>query len=253
MDIPMLKNKVVLVTGGAGLLGKAFVSAIIQNGGRAIIGDINEDAGTQTAISLGASFVKLDITSKDSIQNCLKKIKSDHGKLDATVNNAYPRNKNFGRHFFDVEYSDFCENLNLNLGGYFLISQQVAQFFKTQGHGNIVNISSIYGVMTPRFEVYDGTEMTMPVEYAAIKSALIQLTKYMAQYLKDSNIRVNSLSPGGVLNNQPELFQKNYRDFCATKGMLAPTDVAGPLLFLLSDQSQHMNGQNLIVDDGFSL
>jgi NAD(P)-dependent dehydrogenase (short-subunit alcohol dehydrogenase family) len=253
MDIPMLKNKVVLVTGGAGLLGKAFVSAIIQNGGRAIIGDINEDAGTQTAISLGASFVKLDITYKDSIQNCLKKIKTDHGKLDAIVNNAYPRNKNFGRHFFDVEYSDFCENLNLNLGGYFLISQQVAQFFKTQGHGNIVNISSIYGVMTPRFEVYDGTEMTMPVEYAAIKSALIQLTKYMAQYLKDSNIRVNSLSPGGVLNNQPELFQKNYRDFCATKGMLAPTDVAGPLLFLLSDQSQHMNGQNLIVDDGFSL
>jgi NAD(P)-dependent dehydrogenase (short-subunit alcohol dehydrogenase family) len=249
----MLKDKVVLVTGGAGLLGKAFVDSIVKNGGIAIIGSTNTEKGSSAAKELNCLYLNLDITSKASILSCFQKIIDKHGRLDALVNNAYPRNQNYGRSFFEVEYSDFCENLSLNLGGYFLISQQVALLFKRQGYGNIVNISSIYGAMAPRFEIYDGTEMTMPVEYAAIKSALIQLTKYMAQYLKGSNIRVNSLSPGGVLNNQPEKFNEQYRKFCATKGMLSPADVAGTLLFLLSDNSSNMNGQNLIIDDGFSL
>lgn len=249
----MLKDKVILVTGGAGLLGQSFISSISQNQGQGIIGDTKEDHGQNIAQRLNAKFIKLDITSKESIQKCLRKIKSDYGKLDALVNNAYPRNNNYGRHFFEVEYSDFCENLNLNLGGYFLMSQQTASFFKEQGYGNIVNISSIYGIMPPRFEVYDGTNMTMPVEYAAIKSALIHLTKYLAQYLKGTGIRVNSLTPGGVLNEQPERFIKNYRKFCAEKGMLEPKDLNGALLYLLSDQSLYMTGQNMVIDDGFSL
>ena len=117
----------------------------------------------------------------------------------------------------------------------------------------MINMSSIYGVMAPRFEVYQGTPMTMPVEYAAIKSGLLHLTRYFAQYLKGSNIRVNALSPGGILDRQPEAFLARYRALCADKGMLNPSDLAGSLVFLLSDLSRHVDGQNLIVDDGFSL
>ena len=176
-----------------------------------------------------------------------------YGRIDALVNNAYPRNKCYGRHFFDVAYEDFCENLNLNLGGYFLASQKLAEYFQKQGHGNIVNIASIYGVIPPKFEVYENTSMTMPVEYAAIKSAIIHLTKYMAKYFKGMNIRVNSLSPGGVQNSQPKAFLDKYRTNCINKGMLGVEDLNGTLVYLLSDTSMYVNGQNIIVDDGYSL
>jgi NAD(P)-dependent dehydrogenase (short-subunit alcohol dehydrogenase family) len=148
---------------------------------------------------------------------------------------------------------DFCENVTWHLGGYFLVSQQMAIYFKKQGHGNIINMSSIYGVMAPRFEVYENTAMTMPVEYAAIKAAIIQLTKYMAKYYKGSNIRVNAISPGGVLDKQPEAFLARYKANSLNKGMLDSADLVGTLLYLLSDLSAMVNGQNIVVDDGFSL
>ena len=93
----------------------------------------------------------------------------------------------------------------------------------------------------------------MPVEYAVIKSALIHLTKYMAKYFKGMNIRVNSISPGGILDSQPGIFIKSYNEQCITKGMLDKSDLKGTLLYLLSDLSRYVNGQNLIVDDGFTL
>jgi NAD(P)-dependent dehydrogenase (short-subunit alcohol dehydrogenase family) len=95
--------------------------------------------------------------------------------------------------------------------------------------------------------------MTMPVEYAAIKSGLIHLTKYMAKYFKGMNIKVNALSPGGIFDNQNEIFLKNYKDECLNKGMLDKSDLNGTLIYLLSEMSQYINGQNIIVDDGFSL
>lgn len=175
------------------------------------------------------------------------------GKIDALVNCAYPRNKNYVRDFLEVEFQDFCENINIHLGGYFLTCQQFIKFFLKQRHGNIINFSSIYGVIPPRFEIYENTKMIMPVEYAAIKSAIIHLTKYMAKYLKGKNIRVNCISPGGILDKQPEVFLSSYRKYCLNKGMLDKSDVVGIVIFLLSDLSMYINGQNIIVDDGFSL
>lgn len=256
----MLKDKVIVVTGGAGLIGQEFVSAVVEQHGVAIIADINGEVGTQVKYQLrdklGSSsidFVSLDITSKKSISEMIDVLHSRYGRIDALVNNAYPRNKKYGEHFFNVEYSDFCENLSLNLGGYFLVSQQLAGYFQKQGRGNIINISSIYGLMAPKFEVYENTTMTMPVEYAAIKSSIIHLTKYMAKYFKGMNIRVNTLSPGGILDKQPEAFLRAYRKQCVNKGMLDKSDVRGTLIYLLSDLSTYVNGQNIVVDDGFSL
>ena len=256
----MLSGKVVVITGGAGLIGQEFVKAVVENNGVAIIADINSILGAEVKDRLqnelnteNIDFVKLDITSKESLKTVIKELEGKYLTIDALVNNAYPRNNQYGRHFFDVEYDDFIENLGLNLGGYFVTSQQFAEFFKEQGHGNIINISSIYGVVAPKFEIYENTKMSIPVEYAAIKAGLIHLTKYMAKYFKGLNIRVNTLSPGGIFDDQPEAFLRSYELKCLNKGMLDKSDLKGTLVYLLSDMSKYVNGQNIIVDDGFSL
>jgi len=256
----MLKDKVVVITGGAGLIGQEFVQAVIEHNGIAIIADINSELGNNVKSTLSKElnttkidFCQLDITSKKSLQECISYLSNRYDRIDALVNNAYPRNKNYGKYFFDVEYDDFVENTGLNLGGYFISSQQFAKYFEEQGYGNIINISSVYGVIVPKFEIYDGTKMSMPVEYAAIKSGLIHLTKYMAKYFRGKNIRVNTLSPGGVLDTQAESFLREYRQNCLTKGMLDKSDLSGSLIYLLSEMSKYVNGQNIIVDDGFTL
>jgi len=255
-----LNGQVVVITGGAGLIGQTFVKAVVQSGGIAVIADINYTVGKDVQTSLQKSlqskdidYIHLDMTSSASLNSAINILDKKYGRIDALVNNAYPRNKQYGRSFFEVEYDDLIENVGLNLGGYFLASQQFSKYFQKQGYGNIINISSIYGVIAPRFEVYEGTSMTMPVEYAVIKSGLIHLTKYMAQYFKGDNIRVNAMSPGGIFDAQPEPFLEKYAQNTLNKGMLDKGDLEGTLIYLLSDMSKYVQGQNLIVDDGFCL
>lgn len=255
----LLSKKIIVVTGGAGVLGKHFCSAIVEHGGVAVVADCDKDSVARVVAELnqlrsgGGEPAILDITNQQSVEALITNLHERFGRIDAVVNNAYPRNQNYGRKLEDVTYEDFCDNVGKHLGGYFLVAQKFGLYFRDHVGGNIVNISSIYGVIAPRFEIYSGTPMTMPVEYSATKSAVIQLTRYFAQYFKGSGIRVNSLSPGGILAAQPVSFLAGYKGYCASKGMLLPTDVVGTLLFLLSDQSQFITGQNLIVDDGFSL
>lgn len=252
----LVRDKVVIVTGGAGLLGRTFCQAIADNGGIAVVAEYDIAIAEKLCASLeNASIVpaQVNITDKNSIKALITTISEKYGRIDALVNSAYPRNKNYGKHFFEVAYSDFCENVGMNLGGYFLTSQQFATYFEKQGYGNIINLASIYGVIAPRFEIYDNTPMTMPVEYAAIKSGLIHLSKYMAKYFKGKNIRVNTISLGGIEDKQPESFLKAYKEFCLNKGMLNAKDISGTVLYLLSDLSEFVNGQNIVVDDGFTL
>jgi len=242
-----VQGKVVVVIGAGGLLGRDFVRGIAEHGGHPVLADIMEsNASEHLAIAV-------DINSTASVMALISTVHERFGRIDAVVNSAYPRNAQYGRKFFDVTHEDFCENISLNLGGMFLVCQKMAEYFQKQGHGNIINIASIYGVTAPKFEIYENTAMTMPVEYAAIKSAVIHLTKYMAKYLKGSRIRVNSLSPGGILDQQPEAFLAAYKKLCTDKGMLDPAEITSALLFLTSDMSRHVNGHNLIVDDGFSV
>ena len=254
----MLKDKVIVISGGAGLIGKELVRAVVENRGVAIIADIDKkldikELGFKKKELKKIDYITVNITSKDSLQNAIKILDKKYKKIDALVNCAYPKNKNYGRDFFEVEYSDFVENVGMHLGGYFLSSKEFAKYFKNQGYGNIINIASIYGVIAPKFEIYKNTNMIMPVEYAAIKSALIHLTKYMAKYLKKTDIRVNAISPGGILDNQPKEFLKKYNSFGLSKGMLEARDLKGTLIYLLSDMSKYVNGQNIIVDDGFTI
>lgn len=249
-----------VVTGGAGLLGHSFVEAIANAGGKVVIADINLENAERVANKVAkdhglesALAVEMDITSQLSINSAIKNVIANAGEIDVLVNNAYPRNKNYGKLFEEVSYKDFCENLNMHLGGYFLSSQQFSKYFKTRKSGHIITISSIYGVCAPKFEIYEGTEMTMPVEYAVIKSAVIHLTKYMTNYFKDSGVRFNTISPGGILDKQPDRFIKNYNDHACKLGMLNPKHISDALLFLISDCSEAINGQNIIIDDGWTI
>ena len=260
-DLP-LQGKVVVVTGGAGLLGRTFCSAVLAQGGIAIVAD--RDIGAAAAVAAGldertggtagrAEAAELDITDTASVSALVARLSAQFGRIDGLVNNAYPRNARYGRALEAVTYEDFCDNVGMHLGGYFLVSQQFAAAFARQGYGSIVNMASVYGVIAPRFEVYQGTPMTMPVEYAAIKSGVIHMSKYFAQYYKAAGVRVNALSPGGILDRQPASFVGAYNALAGAKGMLDPADIAGTLTFLLSDAARHVTGQNIVVDDGFSL
>jgi NAD(P)-dependent dehydrogenase (short-subunit alcohol dehydrogenase family) len=252
----LLKDKVFVVTGGAGLLGKEFCKSITDNGGISVIADYDVPSAEKVKQYINSDNIyieRIDITNEVSIFELINRVNTNFGKIDGLVNCAYPKNKNYGKHFFDISYNDFCENINMNLGGCFLTSQLFAKFFYRQGYGNIINIASIYGIIAPRFEIYKDTIMTMPVEYAAIKSGLIHLTKYMAKYFKGKNIRVNTISLGGLQDGQPTSFLNAYKNFCINKGMLSPQDISGTLIYLLSDLSEYVNGQNIIVDDGFTL
>lgn len=262
----MLKDKVIVITGGAGRIGSEFAKTIVENQGIAIIADINEEFANQVIekvlneliektddISSKILFFNLDISSKSSIESLIKTLNEKFGKIDALVNNAYPKSKNYGKKFFEIEMEDFNEFLNLHLGGYFNISQYFIKYFLEQKYGNIINISSIQGIGAPAFETYEGTSMHSPVEYTVVKHGLLGMTKYMAKMFRKDGIRVNAISPGGILDNQPEIFLKQYKKRCGTKGMLDSSDLTGAVLYLLSDSSKYVNGQNIVVDDGFSL
>lgn len=254
----MLGDKVIVVTGGAGLIGRAFCEAIALEGGRPVVADVDIGAAQRTAETIRATGASaeaafLDITDSAGIDRLIADLAARHGRIDAVVNNAYPKNKNFGRVLEDVTYEDFCDNVGMHLGGYFLVAQRFAEWFRRRGDGNIVNMASVYGLIPPRFELYEGTTMTVAVEYAAIKSAVIHLTRYFAQYYKAAGIRCNAIAPGGILDRQPAVFLARYREHCGATGMLDPKDVAGTLLFLLSDAARSISGQTIVVDDGFTL
>lgn len=255
MKTKVLENKVVVVTGGSGLLGSCFCQEILSHGGLVVVADtISPDQEFFNDYDRSSViFKKTDITSATSISELIAITQETFGKIDAVVSSAYPRNKNYGKRLEDVTFEDFCENTNLHLGGYFLVMQKFAEFFCKQKQGNVLTISSIYGVRAPDFGIYEGCDFSMPVEYAAIKSALIHLNAYFATYFKGKNIRFNCISPGGLERGQDTAFKQKYKNHCLNKGLLDPQDICGTLVFLLSDVSSFINGQNIIVDDGFTL
>ncbi len=259
-SVVSLQDKVIVITGGAGLLGKQFSLACARAGARVAVADVMADQGQQVVKEIAEAtgqeslFIATDITKQADIAALIETVQSRFGRIDGLVNNAYPRNAQYGRKVEVVTYEDFCENLNSHLGGYFLMSKEIALVMKRQGGGVIVNLGSIYGSHAPRFDIYDGTSMTMPVEYAAIKGGVINLTRYFASYFGADGIRVNSLSPGGIFDNQSDSFVQRYtQKVVLGQRMGEPSDVSGVLVFLLSNAARYVTGQDIIVDGGWSL
>jgi len=252
----LLSSKVIIVTGACGLLGQQIVREIIGQNGCVLATDIDTDKAEHLFQNLHpdkTQFVPMDITDAESIDRAIASGMKQFGAVDACVNVAYPHTTKWGTTFENLEMDDLQENLKLQLGGAIILSQRMIKHFVARGHGNFIHLSSIMGVVAPKFENYEGTSMTSPIEYTAVKSGIISLTSWLAKYYKNKNIRVNCVSPGGIFDQQPESFLEKYRNSCTSKGMLDSTDVAGTVLFLLSDQSKYINGQNIVIDDGWSL
>ena len=253
----MLRGKVVFIAGACGRIGKELSKTCLKEGAFVVLADINEEALNALKKELkGDKFLalKLDISSKESLQKAIKHSLEKFKKIDSFVNTSYPYPKHWGKiPYYEASFKELCESLNMHLAAYILAAQEFIKFFKKQGYGNLINLSSIMGVKAPKFENYKGTSMQSPLEYSVIKAGIIHLGVWLAKECFKQNIRVNTISSGGIKDKQDELFLKAYESSCASKGMLDPSDVCGSICFLLSDLSKNITGQNFIVDDGWSL
>ena len=257
-----LEGKTIIINGGLGLLGSGFSMHCAASKANVVIVDLNKDIANDVIEKIktetgneNIQFKKCDITNEENVNILMNDIANSYGKIDAVVNSAYPRTKEYGKGFENVGYKDFCENVNLHLGGYFLFAKEAAKIMIKQQSGNIINVGSTYGFAAPRLDLYEDADMIgMTVEYSAIKGGVINMTVFLASYLGRYNIRVNTISPGGIYNNQPENFIDRYcKRVVLGKRMANSDDISGALLFLLSDESKYMTGQNIVVDGGWTL
>ena len=251
-----MEQKTVLITGASGRLGTVFAKSVVASGYRAFLVDLDLKKGHKLLAELSpkqSDFLETDITTVSGIQNAIQSCVARFGRVDAVVHAAYPRSSGWGSTLEKLKPEHLYEDLSKQLGGAILLSQQVIPQFQQQGGGHLINISSIQGIAAPKFEHYEETGMNSPIEYSAIKSGVIAVTKWLAKRYRQQNIRVNCISLGGILDQQPKSFLARYQSSCNSKGMLNAEDLAGALLYLLSNQSQFVTGQNLIVDDGWSL
>jgi NAD(P)-dependent dehydrogenase (short-subunit alcohol dehydrogenase family) len=242
----MLTDKIIIVTGGSGLLGKEFLKDIKSNGGTAINFDF------QVETNLQAGNVQCDITSTDSVDAAIQLIIDKYERIDGLVNNAYPRTKDWGTDFMSEPMESWNKNMEDQLGSHVYITKEVCRQMKNQNDGYVVNIASIYGVVGNDMSLYVGTPLKTVAAYSAIKGALINFTRYLSSYLGNDNIKVNCVSPGGIFDNQDEKFVKRYTDKTPLGRMGTPEDIAPMVSFLLSSKAKYITGQNIIVDGGWT-
>jgi len=252
-NIYSCKNKIAIVTGGCGLLGREIVKGLSQFGAIVFMADQNETEGKKLANKKQKiEYIYLDITSLDSVQEALKQVIQKNGKIDILINCVYPRTEDWSTRFEDINFDSWKMNVNNHLGGFFIMCKETAMIMKKRRSGSIINLASIYGVVAPDFSIYEGTEMTMPAAYASIKAGIIALTKYIATYYGAFNIRANCISPGGIYDNQPDYFVKKYSLKTPLGRMSNPHEIVGTVIYLASDASSYVTGQNIIVDGGWT-
>lgn len=241
-----MKDKIVIVTGGSGLIGKAILSDLTLKGAIGINFDVMQD-------EIAEHFIKCDITSDESVKSSVKSVLLKYGKIDGIVNNAYPRTDDWGKNSFElIDPNSWRKNIDWQLNSYFICTQEVIKVMLNQKNGSIVNIASIYGIVGNDFTLYEKTKLNPPAEYSAIKGGLINLTRYLASKYGEQGIRVNSVSPGGIFDNQSEYFVKEYQKKVPMKRMGNPDDIAPGVTFLLSDEAKYITGHNLIIDGGWT-
>lgn len=265
-----LANRVAIVTGGVGLLGAEFCRTLAEAGAAVAVVDLNESASQAVAESLKnrgyqALAVPADITQPDSVHAAVAKVIATFGRIDVLVNSAAldPKfdpdavNKGITPGAFEDYPLDLWNSaLHVNLTGMFLMTQACVKPMIDQGKkGSIINICSTYGLNGPDQRIYikEGKRVAFkPVYYTVTKAGVLGFTKYLAAYYAETEIRVNALTPGGVFNNHEEYFVNNYSARTILGRMANKDEMNGALLFLASDASSYMTGNNLIVDGGWT-
>ena len=261
-----LANKVVIVTGGAGLLGQVFCQALVDVGAHVAIVDLDLASAETAAKKINKSDAQKvvafesDITSPESVTQMVANVVKQLGRIDVLVNNAASKGSSldaFFESFEDYSLKTWREVMSVNIDGLFLVAQAVGKQMKKQGGGSIIQTSSIYGVVAPDQRIYEDSEyngraINTPAVYSASKAAVNGLTSYLSTYWASSKIRVNSLTPGGIASGQNSEFNKKYSNRVPLGRMGEASELVGALIYLASDASSYVTGQNLIVDGGLS-
>ena len=255
-----LTDKTVILTGAAGYLGGNYADGLSQSGANVVLADINYQGCKKLEHKIREKYdvdplsVKLDLTQSKSINNLVSKITKKYSSIDVLINNAAyqgtPKIRTAG--FENLTLETWNQAISVNLTGIFLLSQQIGKIMKNQKFGNIINISSIYGIVGADQRIYGKSGQNSAVFYAATKGAVLNLTRYLASFWNRTGIRVNTFSPGGVENKQDKNFIKNYSKKTMIGRMARNDEYVGALIFLASDASSYMTGSNLIIDGGWT-
>lgn len=265
----LLKDRVIVITGGAGLLGTMHAEAVIEAEGIPIILDIDDIKLNKSKEILEKKFsrkiiaFKCDITKRDSVIFCLKKIIKLTNRIDGLINNAAidPKvgdslNRQNLNRFEDFPIDTWMKELNVGLTGAFICSQIFGDFMSKNNKGVIVNISSDLSIISPDQRLYEkenveeNLQPVKPVTYSVIKTGLIGLTRYLATYWAKKGIRVNAISPSGVFNNQDSMFVERIVKSIPLGRMATKEEYKSSIIYLLSEASSYMTGFNLVVDGG---
>lgn len=256
-----LKDRVAIVTGATGHIGRAICHVLAEYGACIAVLDIGASACENLCAELekqhGTKCMPFpcDLADDASVHTIPKKVKDIMGDLHVLVNNAgFVGTSNLPGWITDIEHQcteTWRKVFEVNVTAPFTLCREAIPFLADK-QGSIINISSIYGMLGPDMSLYEGTTMGNPIAYAASKAALMQMTKWLATVLAPRGIRANSICPGGIERNQPEVFQERYCARTPMKRMGTENDMTGAVLFLASDMSLYMTGQNLAVDGGWS-
>lgn len=252
-----LRNKTAFVNGGAGLIGQKIVEEFANAHAKVVILDINKKKSAEIIARLemqgkDVTFEYFDITKLDSIDKTLESLQKKYKKIDVWVNTSFPRTADWGKKIEDFPLASFEKNVSIHLNSYSWISRKVCLIMKKQNSGSLINFGSIYGVSGPNFNIYKGTKMTSAFAYSAIKGGIINLSRYLASYFGPYGVRVNTICPGGIFDNQDPVFVANYANQTPLKRMGNPEDIAPSVLFLASDASKYITGTTLMVDGGWN-
>ncbi len=239
------KEKIIIVTGGSGLIGKSIVNQILNDGNIPLNLDVFDSKSPCT-------FINCNITDNNEVEKAFEHIYENFGKIDGLVNNAYPRKKEFAVDFQEVQEKQLVEQLHFQLASYFLCCQQAIKYMKRNNGGSIVNISSIYGSFGNDFSLYQNTNMNPPGVYNMVKGGVNSLTNYLAAKFGKDKIRVNTVSPGGIFDGQHKEFVERYSTKVPLSRMGNPEDISPLVSFLLSDKANYLTGQNIMVDGGLT-
>ncbi len=255
-----LDKKIAFVTGGVGLIGTEISQALAQAGAKLVILDIDLKKANKLmqklkAQKLNASVEFFDITDLENIESNLSLLHKKYSRFDIWVNTAYPRTQDWSLGIEDEELSisSFQKNVDMHLSSYSWISRKVCLLMKKQKTGgSLINFGSIYGVVGNNFNIYKNTQMNPPMAYAAIKGGITNLSRFLASYFGKYNIRVNTLCPGGIFDNQDPVFVKKYEENTPLMRMGQPSEIASAVLFLSSDASSYITGSTFMVDGGWT-
>jgi NAD(P)-dependent dehydrogenase (short-subunit alcohol dehydrogenase family) len=255
-DLFSLRDRVALVTGGAGRYGRQICQALGEAGATVIVasrdyGKCETFAEELRRENSKAEALRLDVNDQESSLNVSSRIKAQWGRLDILVNNAVVvRAATVDSHSAE----EWAQAMESNSTALYRTSCLFGEMMARRGAGTIVNVASIYGIVSPDFRIYDGcAEMTNPPSYGFAKAGMIQLTRYLAVYFAPRGVRVNCISPGGLFSEtMPSRFVDEYTKRTPLGRMAGANDLKGAAVFLASDASGYVTGQNLVVDGGYT-